>query len=78
MLSLIIASTTSVAILLIPQLMTSADNITNHGQLMVVLFGVMLSFIHGVGFRATAQAYRLLTHPFLGWILIVIGFLPFS
>ncbi|MDF1588491.1 MAG: cyd operon YbgE family protein [Gammaproteobacteria bacterium] len=74
-LSLIMASSASLAILLMPHAVTSVDNKIDHSLLMTVMLGTMIGFIHGVGFKPQSTVYRTLFHPLLGWFLILAGFL---
>ncbi len=74
-LSLIMASSASLVILLMPHAVTSADNKVDHSLLMTVMLGTMIGFIHGVGFKPQSSLYRKLIHPLLGWLLMFAGLL---
>jgi cyd operon protein YbgE len=71
--SLILALLLSALILLIPQAVTNADNSVNHTTLMLLLFGIMLGFIHGVGFKVTSSPSRYFFSPSIAWLIMIIG-----
>jgi len=77
-LSLFSACAASTVILIMPQLMANADGKVAHDQLLIVMFGAMISFIHGVGFKPETRLFRYLFHPILGWTLMAIGLMPLS
>ncbi|MDT8372213.1 MAG: cyd operon YbgE family protein [Gammaproteobacteria bacterium] len=74
-LSLIMASSASLVILLMPHAVTSVDNKIDHSLLMVIMLGTMIGFIHGVGFKPQSGVYRKLSHHLLGWSLMIVGLL---
>lgn len=60
-------------ILFIPQAMTNQDNTVNHSLLMLLMFGIMIGFIHGVGFRAKSIFVGYIISPLLAWPLMSFG-----
>lgn len=69
------ASSASLAILLMPHAVTSVDNKVDHSLLMTVMLGIMIGFIHGVGFKPQSSIHRKFCHPLLGWSLMIVGLL---
>jgi len=62
-------------ILLMPHALTHQDNTVNHSLLMLLLVGIMIGFIHGIGFRAKSVFIGYLISPILGWPLMLGGVL---
>lgn len=50
--SFLLAMALSGLVLFIPHALTNQDNTVNHWLLMILLVGIMIGFIHGIGFRA--------------------------
>ncbi len=73
--SFVLAMVLSGLILLIPQAMTHQDNTVNHPLLMLLMIGVMIGFIHGVGFRAKSIIITYIISPFLAWPIMFTGIL---
>jgi cyd operon protein YbgE len=71
LLSLVMALALSVIILIVPHAVTNADNSVNHTHLMLLLYGMMIGFIHGMGFVPNTTIFRLMFHPIIGWILMI-------
>jgi predicted membrane protein len=69
--SLFLAGVLSVVILIVPTTLTTSDNSVNHSILMLVLFGIMLGFIHGIGFKPLTRLYRAILHPLLAWLIMI-------
>jgi cyd operon protein YbgE len=69
--SLVLALALSVIILIVPHAVTNADNSVNHTHLMILLYGMMIGFIHGMGFVIKTPLFRLLFHPIIGWAFMI-------
>lgn len=63
----------SCLILFIPHALTTQDNTVNHSLLMVLMFGIMIGFIHGVGFKAQSVFIGYMLSPLLAWPLMIVG-----
>jgi len=70
-LSLLLAIVLSTVILLAPNTVTNNDNSVNHNFLMLLLLGIMLGFIHGVGFKPISRLYRYLLSPIIAWLIMI-------
>tara|TARA_R110002049_G_scaffold252677_2_gene427887 strand:+ start:631 stop:870 length:240 start_codon:yes stop_codon:yes gene_type:complete len=57
-------------ILFLPQALTNQDNTVNHSLLMVLLIGIMIGFIHGIGFRVKSAFIGYVISPILAWPLM--------
>tara|TARA_R110001583_G_scaffold171120_2_gene324605 strand:- start:4187 stop:4465 length:279 start_codon:yes stop_codon:yes gene_type:complete len=73
--SFLLAMALSGLILLIPHALTNQDNTVNHWLLMIILIGIMIGFIHGIGFRAKSTLISYVISPLLGWPLMIGGVL---
>jgi|GEM_PF-1646165 len=73
--SFLLALTLSALVLLIPHALTNQDNTVNHSLLMVLMIGIMIGFIHGIGFRAKPALMGYIISPLMGWPLMVGGML---
>lgn len=73
--SFLLAMTLSGFILMMPQALTNQDNTVNHSLLMLLMIGIMIGFIHGIGFRAKSALIGYMISPILGWPLMIGGLL---
>lgn len=73
--SFLLAMALSGLILLIPHALTNQDNTVNHWLLMILMVGIMIGFIHGIGFRAKSALIGYIISPLLGWPLMLGGVL---
>lgn len=73
--SFLLAMGLSGLILFLPQTLTNHDNTVNHSLLMLLMIGVMVGFIHGIGFRAKSPLIGYIISPILGWPLMIGGVL---
>lgn len=62
-------------ILFIPHAVTNLDNTVNHSLLMLLMIGIMIGFIHGIGFRAKSVLIGYIISPLLAWPLMIGGVL---
>ncbi len=69
--SLLLSLGVSVLLLLYPQIVMDADNQANHSVLMLLLFGIMIGFIHGVGFQPLTTFWRFVLSPILSWPILL-------
>ncbi len=73
-LSMLLAAPLALVLLLHPTLMLNADGTYSHSMLMLMMLGISSGFIHGVGFDPIGLAWRILFHPVLGWVLMLMGY----
>jgi predicted membrane protein len=73
--SFLLATALSGLILLIPHALTNQDNTVNHWLLMILMVGIMIGFIHGIGFRSKSTLIGYIISPLLGWPLMFGGVL---
>tara|TARA_R110002050_G_scaffold57423_5_gene129219 strand:- start:137540 stop:137815 length:276 start_codon:yes stop_codon:yes gene_type:complete len=73
--SFLLAMALSGLILLMPHALTHQDNTVNHSLLMLLLVGIMIGFIHGIGFRAKTALISYMISPILAWPLMLGGVL---
>lgn len=71
--SFLLAMALSGLILLMPHALTNQDNTVNHSLLMLLLIGIMIGFIHGIGFRVKSALIGYVISPILGWPLMIDG-----
>ncbi len=71
MISLLLSLGVSALLLLYPQIVMDADNQANHSVLMLLLFGIMIGFIHGVGFKPLTTFWRFVLSPILSWPILL-------
>jgi predicted membrane protein len=71
--SFFLAMGLSSLILFMPQALTHQDNTVNHSLLMLLLIGIMIGFIHGIGFRAKSLFIGYLISPIFGWPIMIGG-----
>ncbi|MCW3148433.1 cyd operon YbgE family protein [Stutzerimonas stutzeri] len=74
-LSLLLASPLALVLLIHPAAMLDGQGGYSHPQLMLVMWGISIGFVHGVGFVPQLWVWRLLFHPLLGWPLLGLGYL---
>lgn len=70
--SLLMAISLSAVILILPQALIT-DGQSNHGLLMLLLLGIMIGFIHGVGFAPRSPLWRELLGPISSWPVMLYG-----
>jgi len=73
--SFLLAMALSGLVLFMPQVLTHQDNTVNHSLLMLLLIGIMIGFIHGIGFRAKSVLIGYLISPILAWPIMIGGVL---
>jgi predicted membrane protein len=73
--SFLLAMALSGLVLFIPHALTNQDNTVNHWLLMILMVGIMIGFIHGIGFRAKSALIGCIISPLLGWPLMLGGVL---
>ncbi len=73
--SFLLAMVLSGLVLFIPHALTNQDNTVNHWLLMILMVGIMIGFIHGIGFRAKSTLIGYIISPLLGWPLMFVGVL---
>lgn len=72
--SIFLATPLSLVFLIHPGLILDADGKYSHSLLMLVMLGISSGFIHGVGFDPRSLFWRVVFHPLLGWLLLVLGY----
>ena len=70
--SFLLAMALSGLILLMPQVLTNPDNTVNHSLLMILMIGIMIGFIHGIGFRAKSLLGVIIS-PVMCWPIMLGG-----
>ncbi len=71
--SLLLAISLSVLLLVYPRAVAVSLHAVNHGQLSLIMWGIAIGFIHGVGFVPRMTVWRIVFNPFIGWPLLTIG-----
>lgn len=74
-LSLLLAAPLALVLLIHPAAMLDGQGGYSHPQLMLVMWGISVGFVHGVGFVPRHWLWRLLFHPLIGWLLMGLGYL---
>lgn len=74
-LSLLLAAPLALVLLIHPAAMLDGQGGYSHPQLMLVMLGISVGFVHGVGFLPHHWLWRLLFHPLIGWPLMGLGYL---
>jgi cyd operon protein YbgE len=75
LLSITMAVTLSVLVLIYPRAVATSVSEVNHGLLNLLMWGIAIGFIHGVGFVPRLAVWRVVFHPVIGWSLMVFGIL---
>jgi len=73
LLSITAALLLSGIVLFYPRLIAEQSHEVSHGALSLLMWGVAAGFVHGIGFVPRATLWRLVFHPFTGWILMTLG-----
>lgn len=73
LLSLALAVTLAVLILIYPRAVAASLDDVRHGLLSLLMWGIAAGFVHGVGFVPRLWLWRLVFHPVLGWLLMGFG-----
>jgi len=73
--SLVLASGLASLILIMPQVLTNLDGSPNHSLLMLLMLGIMIGFIHGVGFQPKPIVLRYSLSPIISWSIMIGGVL---
>jgi cyd operon protein YbgE len=61
-------------ITLLPRGLTTVDGSPiNHGQLMLIMWGMSAGFVHGVGFVPRNPVLRAVFGPVIAWLLMGVG-----
>ncbi len=71
--SLALAVALSALILVYPRAIASSVSDIRHGLLSMMMWGIAAGFVHGVGFVPRLLSWRILFHPFTGWLLMAMG-----
>jgi len=71
--SFFLACALSSLILLMPQAFTNEENTVNHSLLMLLLIGIMIGFIHGIGFQAKSRLLGFIFSPMICWPIMLGG-----
>lgn len=69
--SLLLSLAVSAILLLYPPLVMDSQNQADHSLLMIVLAGIMLGFIHGVGFKPLTTFWQLVISPIISWPILL-------
>lgn len=69
--SFLLASGLSVALLAMPHLVASDMRELDHGPLSLGLLGISAGFVHGVGYVPLMAIWRWLFSPYLAWPLMI-------
>lgn len=73
--SLLLALVVSAILLLYPPLVMDSQNQADHRLLMILLTGIMLGFIHGVGFKPLTTFWQLVISPIISWPILLTALL---
>ena len=73
LLSLMLAVALVGLILAYPRALADTGRELRQILLPLLMWGLAAGFVHGVGFVPRFWAWRLLFHPFLGWLLLSFG-----
>lgn len=73
LLSLTLAVTLAMLILIYPRAIAVSIGDVRHGLLTLLMWGIAAGFVHGVGFVPRLWPWRLLFNPLLGWLLMGYG-----
>ncbi len=73
LLSLAAAALLSGIVLFYPRLIAEQPHEISHTALGLLMWGIAAGFVHGVGFVPRAALWRLVFHPFTGWLLMAFG-----
>ncbi len=71
--SFALAVTLTVLVLAYPQAVATGAGDLRSGVLALLMWGVAAGFIHGVGFVPRLSLWRIVFHPFIGWVLMAGG-----
>lgn len=71
--SLLAAGILALVIMIYPVVLSQDGAAPSHGLLALVMLGISAGFIHGVGFKPEALAWKWLFHPLLAWLLMALG-----
>ncbi|MFT0212388.1 cyd operon YbgE family protein [Pseudomonas sp. F1_0610] len=72
--SWLLATPMCLLLLVHPSAMLDSSGSYSHSLLMFVMLGVSGGFIHGVGFHPRHIIWKLLFHPLLAWLLMLLGY----
>ncbi|GAB4302301.1 MAG: hypothetical protein Kow0096_23690 [Thiohalomonadaceae bacterium] len=70
LLSLALAVSLAVLILVHPRAIATSIGDVQHGLLTLLMWGMATGFVHGVGFVPRLWPWRLLFHPLPGWAVM--------
>ena len=74
-LSLILAASLALAVIVYPRGLIHQDAAPNHGLLMLLMWGMSAGFVHGVGF--VPDRARMLLGPVVAWPILLAGWALF-
>jgi len=73
-LSLVLAAPLALVLLIHPAAMLDGQGGYSHLQLMVVMWGICVGFVHGVGFVPQGLGWRSLFGPLPAWLFGALGY----
>ena len=73
LISFLLASSTSLAILLAPRLIATQSNRVPHGFLALAMLGGCCAWLHAFGFNPRFRFLKLFQSPIIAWMLITLG-----
>lgn len=73
LLSFCLAVALTVLVLAYPRAIASSVSEVRHGVLALLMWGIAAGFVHGVGFVPRLPLWRIVFHPFTGWLLMTLG-----
>lgn len=77
-LSLAMALTISLPVLVWPKLVVTADGGVDHGWLTLLMWGVTACFVHGVGFVPRNRLLRVALGPIVAWGVSLLAVVVFA
>lgn len=72
-LSFLAAAAVLVLVVLYPRAIAPDSASVPHGWLELMLFGMSLCWLYGFGFTPQHRVFRILLHPLLGWVCLLVG-----
>ena len=71
--SFLLALALSGLVVAYPRAIASSVSEVDHGLLSLMMWGIAAGFIHGVGYVPRLTIWRIVFHPFAGWLLMLGG-----
>ncbi len=72
-LSLLAAAATIALIVIYPRAIAPDSASVPHGWLELMLYGMSICWVFGLGFTPQKPLFRMLLHPIVGWVCLLIG-----